>query len=235
MATRFWMTIFCHHIHEIREHSKRHIWPSFRLELNRDWIFSFKKITLTGSEFLLEEIIDLSHSEVKCLLSNRKFIWSTCFLTWVLLHFWLVDRILQHKFLSKLNSYRIHFSFCLDSKQLSHSDLYISLPNLTQHDFFRVEQQHELVSGFWTRYCLARSPSFADEAFLNSIEIPLSVWNLLESRILRFLEDAISGALLTEDERDHMKFTSKCSQPTPQSCNASRIFSGLWGTRNGNR
>ena len=73
--------LFCHHIHEIREHSKRHIRLSFRLELNQDWIFSFKKFTLTDSEFLLEGIIDLRHSEVKSLLSNRKFIRSTCFLT----------------------------------------------------------------------------------------------------------------------------------------------------------
>ena len=73
--------LFCHHIHEIREHSKRHIRLSFRLHLNKDWIFSFKKFTLTDSEFLLEEIIDLRHSEVKSLLSSRKFIRSTCFLT----------------------------------------------------------------------------------------------------------------------------------------------------------
>ena len=73
--------LFCHHIHEIREHSKPHIRLSLGLELNKDWIFSFKKITLTDSEFLLEEIIDLRHSEVKSLLSNRKIIRSTCFLT----------------------------------------------------------------------------------------------------------------------------------------------------------
>ena len=43
--------------------------------------------------------------------------------------------------------------------------------------------------------------NFADQAVLNSIEIPLVVWNLLESQRLRFLEDAISGAPLTEDEQ----------------------------------
>ena len=43
--------------------------------------------------------------------------------------------------------------------------------------------------------------NFADQAVLNSIEIPLTVWNLLESQRLRFLEDAISGAPLTEDEQ----------------------------------
>ena len=42
--------------------------------------------------------------------------------------------------------------------------------------------------------------NFADQAVLNSIEIPLAVWNLLESQRLRFLEDTISGAPLTEDE-----------------------------------
>ena len=43
--------------------------------------------------------------------------------------------------------------------------------------------------------------NFADEAVLNSIEIPIAVWNLLESQILRFLEGAIIGAPLTKDER----------------------------------
>ena len=42
---------------------------------------------------------------------------------------------------------------------------------------------------------------FADHAVLNSIEIALAVWNLLESQRLRFLEDSISGAPLTEDEQ----------------------------------
>ena len=43
--------------------------------------------------------------------------------------------------------------------------------------------------------------NFADQAVLSSIEIPLAVWNLLESQRLRFLEDAISGAPQTEDEQ----------------------------------
>ena len=43
--------------------------------------------------------------------------------------------------------------------------------------------------------------NFADEAVLDSIELPLAVWNLLESQRLRFLEDTISGAPVTEDEQ----------------------------------
>ena len=43
--------------------------------------------------------------------------------------------------------------------------------------------------------------NFADEAVVISIEIPLAVWSLLECQRLRFLEDAISGAPLTEDEQ----------------------------------
>ena len=43
--------------------------------------------------------------------------------------------------------------------------------------------------------------NLADQAVLNSIEIPSAVWNLLESQRLRFLENAISGAPLTEDEQ----------------------------------
>ena len=42
--------------------------------------------------------------------------------------------------------------------------------------------------------------NFTDEAVLDSIEIPLAVRKLLESQRLQFLEDAISGAHLTEDE-----------------------------------
>ena len=43
--------------------------------------------------------------------------------------------------------------------------------------------------------------NFAGQAVLNSIEIPLAVWNLPESQRLRVLENAISGAPLTEDEQ----------------------------------
>ena len=43
--------------------------------------------------------------------------------------------------------------------------------------------------------------NFADETVPNSIEIPLAVWNLLESQRLRFLEDAVAGAPLTKDEQ----------------------------------
>ena len=43
--------------------------------------------------------------------------------------------------------------------------------------------------------------NFADEAVLNSIEIPLAVWNLLGSQRLRFSEDEISGAPPTECEQ----------------------------------
>ena len=91
--------LYCHHIHEIRKHSKRHIRLPFWLEVNKECTFSFKKLTLTGSDFLLEEIIGLRHSEVKTLLPKRKFNTSTCFLTWISLQFWLVDYILQQYFL----------------------------------------------------------------------------------------------------------------------------------------
>ena len=57
--------LFCHHLQEISEHSKRHIRLWFWLELNKNWIISFEKFTLNGSEFLLEEIIELRHSEAK--------------------------------------------------------------------------------------------------------------------------------------------------------------------------
>ena len=43
--------------------------------------------------------------------------------------------------------------------------------------------------------------NFTDEAVLDSIEIPLAVWSLLESQRLRVLGDAISGAPRTEDEQ----------------------------------
>ena len=43
--------------------------------------------------------------------------------------------------------------------------------------------------------------NFADEVALNSNEIPLAVWNLLESQGQRLLEDAIAGAPLTEGEQ----------------------------------
>lgn len=43
--------------------------------------------------------------------------------------------------------------------------------------------------------------SVPNESVENSIEIPLSVWNLLESQRLRFMEEALTGGPLTDAER----------------------------------
>ena len=63
------------------------------------------------------------------------------------------------------------------------------------------KEQNELVSGIRTRYCLASSAKFRGRGCCVLNETPLAVWNLLESQRLRFLVDAISDALLTEDEQ----------------------------------
>ena len=43
--------------------------------------------------------------------------------------------------------------------------------------------------------------NFDSEAVLSLMKVPLAVWNLLESQRLRFLEDAFSGAPLTDYEQ----------------------------------
>ena len=36
---------------------------------------------------------------------------------------------------------------------------------------------------------------------MNSIELPLSLWNLLESQRLRFMEELLTGAPLTQEQQ----------------------------------
>lgn len=69
--------LFCHHVHEIREDPSRHIRLSFRLELDNNWLFSFKKFNRIGEQFQLVEVIDLHHTEILKLFTNRSFILST--------------------------------------------------------------------------------------------------------------------------------------------------------------
>ena len=54
---------------------------------------------------------------------------------------------------------------------------------------------------FGIDFVLPEVLNFANEAVLISIEIRSVVWNLLESQKLRFLENAISGAPLTEKQQ----------------------------------
>ena len=56
--------LFCHHIHEIKKHPKRHIKLSFRLEQNNKWLFSIKRFSQTANQFLSNEIVCLHHSEI---------------------------------------------------------------------------------------------------------------------------------------------------------------------------
>ena len=123
--------LFCHHTHEIRKHSKRHIRLSFRLDLNKQWLFSFEKFTLTGSRFLFDEKNRFtSLRSKKNPLSNKKTTRSTCFLTWILVQFWLVDPILQKIF--SLNSFHWEFISHFASFQNSnHFPIFLScLPTL---------------------------------------------------------------------------------------------------------
>ena len=69
--------LFCHHVHEIREDPSRHIRLSFRLGLDNNWLFSFKKFNRIGDQFQLVEFIDLHHTEIFKLFTSRSFILST--------------------------------------------------------------------------------------------------------------------------------------------------------------
>ena len=171
--------------------------------MNKDWIFSFKKYTLIGSDFYLEEYIGLRNSEVKFLLSNRKFIRSTCFLMWFLLQFSLVDRKLIDGRIFILNWIHTKFFSKFVSLQNSyHFPIFLSRFPTLLNMIFSVSNNNIIFSlEFGPDTVSLDMQNFADEAVLNSIEIHIAVWNLLESQRLRFLEDAISVAPLTEDEQ----------------------------------
>ena len=64
------------------------------------------------------------------------------------------------------------------------------------------------VSSAEVNWCLEFGPesvllevrTISTKTVLNSIELLLSVWNLLESQGIRFMEEALTGAPLTQDQ-----------------------------------
>ena len=46
--------------------------------------------------------------------------------------------------------------------------------------------------------------NISNETVVNSIELPLSVWNFLESQRFRFIEIALTGAQLTREQQQRI-------------------------------
>ena len=62
---------FAQYCNDILDHPNRQIRLSFRLANNKSCVFSLKKFELHGSQFLLTEIVILSHREIHHLQKNR--------------------------------------------------------------------------------------------------------------------------------------------------------------------
>ena len=154
------------------------------------------------------------------------------FFTWDLLHFWLVDRNIQQEFL--LNSFHTDFISHFVSIQNSyHFPIFFSLfPTLLNMIFSVSNNNMNWSLEFGPDTVSLEVQNFPDDAVLNSIDICC-----MES--IRKSETAIFGGgnyWCTSNRRwaGETLWTaraSNCSQPTHQSCNASRWYLGLGGTK----
>ena len=70
--------LFVHHYNDIIEHPKRQIRLSFRFGNNNSCVFSLKKFELHGNQFILTEIVNLSHREIHHLYKNRYYVANKC-------------------------------------------------------------------------------------------------------------------------------------------------------------
>ena len=70
--------LFAHYYNYIIVHPKRQIRLSFRFGSNNSRSFSFKKFELHGNQFILTEIVNLSHREIHHLYKNRYYLSNKC-------------------------------------------------------------------------------------------------------------------------------------------------------------
>ena len=63
--------LFSHCYLDIKEHSDRHLRLSFRFEKDKKCCFSLKKFLYRGNQFVLTEIVNLSHNEIYQLYKDR--------------------------------------------------------------------------------------------------------------------------------------------------------------------
>ena len=70
--------LFAHYFIDFKEHSNRQLRLSFRFEKDKKCCFSLKKFAKQGDQFILTDIVNLSHSELYYVYKNRYFIASKC-------------------------------------------------------------------------------------------------------------------------------------------------------------
>ena len=70
--------LFAHHFIDIKEHQNRQLRLSFRFDKDKKCCFSLKKFESQGEQFILTDIVNLSHSELYYVYKNRYFIASKC-------------------------------------------------------------------------------------------------------------------------------------------------------------
>ena len=66
--------LFSHYYLDIKEHTDRHLRLSFSFEKDKNCCFSLKKFLYRGNQFVLTEIVNLSHNELYELYKDRYFI-----------------------------------------------------------------------------------------------------------------------------------------------------------------
>ena len=70
--------LFAHYYNDIIEHPNGQIRLSFRFGHNNSCVFSFRKFELHGNQFILTEIANLNHREIKHLYKNRYYVANKC-------------------------------------------------------------------------------------------------------------------------------------------------------------
>ena len=77
-STKSKYNLFVHHYNDIIEHPNRQIRLSFRFGNNNSCVFSLKKFELHGNQFILTEIVNLNHREIRHLYKNRYYVANKC-------------------------------------------------------------------------------------------------------------------------------------------------------------
>ena len=70
--------LFVHYYNDIIEHPNRQIRLSFRFGNNKSCVFSLKNFELHGNEFILTQIVNLNHREIRHLYKSRYYVANKC-------------------------------------------------------------------------------------------------------------------------------------------------------------
>ena len=77
-STKSTENLFAHYYNDVIEHPNRQIRLSFRFGNSNPCVVSIKKFELHGNQFILIEIVNLNHSEIRHLYKNRCYVANKC-------------------------------------------------------------------------------------------------------------------------------------------------------------